>query len=143
MAVSIDQSVYEKLTDDKTATSIYGLVGGRISAEYAANAAKYPYLVFDKTSSATQALSFAANPALIHDCRYQVQVFGQWEDGVEEIHEIGDMVVDLFSFFTDTTVTYFDKIHYSVLSGTTVERADDLLVAGVQLRAYGVQTSGL
>jgi|TARA_R110000824_G_scaffold1991_1_gene9698 hypothetical protein len=143
MAITIDESVYEKLTDDKTGDSIYQKVGGRISAEYAAQSSQFPYLVFDKTASTTQTLSFGVNPSMIHDCRYTIRVFGQWEDGVEEITEIGDLVVALFHNYNDSSVTYFDNIHFRVMSGTTVERADDVLVAGVQLRAYGIQTSGL
>ena len=142
MSISIDECVYEKLTADKSSV-LYTKVRGRISAEYSAQDALYPYLVFDRTGSATQVLSFAASPSLIHDCQYDIRIFGQWEDGIEEITEIGDQVVTLFHNFTDSTVTNFDSIHFSVISGTTVERADDTLGAGVQLRAYGIQTSGL
>lgn len=139
MTLEIDQAFYEALTSD---AEISSAVSKRISAEYARHSSEYPYLVFDHVSTSTEPSGFNQR-GLYFTASYDIRVVGRWEDGVAEVSDIADKVVALFYFASDVTVTNFDRLVYSVVSGTTVTRADDELIASVTVQATGNQTTGL
>lgn len=140
MTLEMDQAIYEALTGDATLSAS---VGKRISAEYARHSSEYPYLVFDHVGTVTEPTGFTSASGMYHTATYEIRIVSRWEDGVAEIADISDQVVALFHYASDVTVTNFDRLVYTVLSGTTVTRADDELIASVTIQATGNQTTGL
>ena len=141
MSIAIDESIYERFTADKASGTVYAAVYGRISAEYGGHAAELPYVVFDNTATETIPIAFATNNDLMTRADYEIRVYSHWEEGVEVVGDISELVVKLFNQYADSTVTNFDKVVYDVIGGTTVTRADEILVATVRIRATGVQST--
>ena len=141
MSISIDEAVYEKLTASQADGTVYDKVGGRISAEYGGHAADLPYLVFDNTATETVPMGFHGTTQLMTRADYDIRVYSHWEEGVEVVGDIAELIVGLFNQYKDTTATNFEQIVFDVIGGTTIIRADETLVATVRVRATGVQSS--
>ena len=142
----IHVSILERLRyvkDGTTLAPISDLVGGRIFGEFADHGTKRPYLTFDHVSTASSRLGFGENNKMMHRANIVIRAYGEVEEGAESVCEIGDRVVESFNFYRDTSVTTFEVLNYKVTSGTTIERADDTVVAVVGLSAHGIQNSGV
>ncbi len=140
MTFELDKVMYDTIKGD---ASIVADVSDRISAEYARHTSEYPYLVFDHVSTSVEPPGFGSASGLLHRALYEIRVVGRWEDGVEDIAKTSDKVVALFHYSSSESVTNFDRLVLTVLSGTTVTRADDELIASVTIQATGNQTTGL
>jgi len=140
MAKAIDETIYEVLTSDKAAGSFYAKVGGRVSAVYGDPGDNFPLVVYEQTGSEITPL-FGGK--LMRKELYDVRVVGRWEDGAAALGEICDLIVGLFNGTTDSTVTDYDQTTFDVVSGTDIDRADELLTATVRIEARATQTSGL
>ena len=141
MSKAIDEALYTLLIADPSDGSAHDLVGGRISASYGDAGDVLPLIVFDHVGSVTQ--QTFGGTELHHDESYDIMVVGRWEDGLAEIGDIADEIIEMFGTPVTTTATNFDRVLFYLESGATVARDEEQLVATISLRARAVQTGGL
>lgn len=141
MSKAIDEALYALLIADTSDGSAHDLVGGRISASYGDSGDVLPLIVFDHVGSVTQQTFTGTD--LHHDETYDIMVVGRWEDGLAEIGDIADEIIEMFGTPVTTTATNFDRVIFYLESGATVARDEEQLVATISLRARAVQTGGL
>ncbi len=139
---AIGESIFELLTTDQSKSSFYDRVNGRVSPEYGRQGEDTPYAVFDQLNTNTVRLAFGTDK-MLHESNYEIQVCSRVEEGASEIAEIADLVVAIINGSEDASVTGFERLIFDVIQGTTIERADDMLVASIVVRAKGIQTTGL
>lgn len=141
MAQALDAAVYDVLTADRSAGSLYSKVGGRIYPSHGDPGDDFPVIVFEQTGSEIQHLF---GGALMYADSYQVRVVNRHEEGVAAIGELADLVVGLFNGTTASTPpTNFDRAEFTVVNSTDVDRADELLIATVNVTVRATQTAGL
>ena len=138
---AIGESVFEMLTADKSDGSFYDRVSGRVTPEFGHQGNDTPYCIYDLLATNTSRKSFGSAD-MVHECTYEISTFSRVEDGAADLAEISDLAVGLVNGTEDASATGFQRIVYDVLQGTTIERADDMLMATIVVRAKGIQTSG-
>tara|TARA_X000001382_G_scaffold105282_1_gene80475 strand:+ start:240 stop:665 length:426 start_codon:yes stop_codon:yes gene_type:complete len=141
MAKAIDQAIYTQLISDQTAGSAFDLVSGRISASYGDPGEDFPLITFEQVGAEVQKVFGGLE--MLHRTQYEVSIFGRWEDGLAELGDIADKVIELFGTPVTGTGTNFDGILMECSSGALIARDDELIVATISVSARGVQTGGL
>jgi hypothetical protein len=141
MSKAIDEALYSTLIADTSDGSAHDLVSGRISASYGDAGDDLPLITFEQVGSVT--MQPFGGASLHHDETYDISIVGRWEDGLAEIGDIADAVIELFGNPVFTTATNFDRVIFELASGATIARDDEHLVATIGLRARAVQTGGL
>lgn len=139
-------SILEKLRYVKTlpATApIKDAVDGRIFGEFADHGTIKPYITYDHVSTISERVGFDTANLMMHRAQFIIRVYGDIEQGAEAVCAIGDDIQEAFNFYVDENALTFDKIYYTISSGTTIERVDDTVVAAVGLSAQGIQNSGV
>ena len=141
MAKAIDQAIYTQLISDQTSGSAFDLVSGRISASYGDPGEDFPLITFEQVSAEVQKVF--GGTEMIHVTEYEISIFGRWEDGLAELGDIADKVMELFGTLVTGTGTNFDGILMECSSGALIARDDELVVATISVSARGAQTGGL
>ena len=132
MSKSIDEAIYNHLISDQSDGSAFDLVSGRISAQYGDPGDDLPLITFEQTGSV--AMQPFGGASLHLDESYEIQVVGRWEDGLAEIGDIADEVVELFGNPVFSTGTNLDRVIFEISSATNVLRDEEHLVATIGLR---------
>ena len=145
MAKALDAAIYDVLTADKTANSLWKSVGGRISTAYGDPGDDFPLVVFEQVGSEiTPLFGSGVSAYLIYADSYEIRIVGRWEDGVQALADLGDIVVGLFNGTTAATApTNFDRAEFQITAATDIDRADELLTATVGVAVRATQTAGL
>tara|TARA_R100001463_G_scaffold124297_1_gene181230 strand:+ start:170 stop:595 length:426 start_codon:yes stop_codon:yes gene_type:complete len=141
MAKAIDEAIYAHLISDQTDGSAFDLVSGRISASYGDPGDDFPMITFEQVSN--DVTKGFGGTVMMHNAQYEVSIFGRWEDGLADLGTIADKVVELFGTPVEATGTNFDRIQMECVSGATITRDDELIVATISVQSMGAQTGGL
>tara|TARA_R110001592_G_scaffold122620_3_gene329546 strand:+ start:1790 stop:2215 length:426 start_codon:yes stop_codon:yes gene_type:complete len=141
MSKAIDEALYAHLISDQTAGSAFELVQGRVSAQYGDPSDDLPLITFEQTGGVMQ--QTFGGTLMMMDESYDVTIVGRWEDGLADIGDIADQVVELFGTPVYTTGTDLDRVVFEISSATSVTRDEEHLLATIGLRAKAVQTGGL
>jgi hypothetical protein len=105
MSKAIDEALYSTLIADTSDGSAHDLVSGRISASYGDAGDDLPLITFEQVGSVT--MQPFGGASLHHDETYDISIVGRWEDGLAEIGDIADAVIELFGNRTVHDVTKY------------------------------------
>ena len=141
MAKAIDEAIYAHLISDVSDGSAFDLVSGRVSANYGDPGDDFPMITFEQISD--EVTKSFGGTLMMHLSVYEISIFGRWEDGLAELGTIADKIVELFGTPVEATGTNFDRIQMECISGASITRDDELIVATINVQARGVQTGGL
>lgn len=141
MAKAIDEAIYTHLISDQSAGSAFDLVGGRISASYGDPGEDFPLITFEQVSADVE--RGFGDGSLMHNTQYEISIFGRWEDGLAELGDIADKIMELFGDPVEGTGTNFDRILMECSSGALIARDEELIVATISVSARGAQTGAL
>jgi hypothetical protein len=141
MAKAIDQAIYTQLISDQNAGSAHDLVSGRISASYGDPGEDFPLITFEQVSD--EVVKDFGGSSMTHKSVYEISVFGRWENGLAELGDIADKVIELFGTPVNGSGTNFDRIYMECISGASITRDDELVVATISVSARGTQTGAL
>ena len=141
MAKAIDAAIFTQLTSDQSSGSAYDLVSGRIAASYGDPGEDFPLITFEQVSD--DVVKDFGGSSMTHKTVYDINVFGRWEDGLAELGNIADKVIELFGTPVNGAGTNFDRIYMECISGALISRDDELVVATISVSARGTQTGAL
>ena len=141
MAKAIDQAIYTQLISDQSSGSAFDLVSGRIAASYGDPGEDFPLITFEQVSDEVTKEFGGVN--MTHKAVYEISVFGRWEDGLAQLGDIADKVIELFGTPVNGSGTNFDRIYMECTSGASITRDDELVVATINVSARGTQTGAL